>query len=727
MLKKAGKLRRTASSIIVALFCLSLSVFAFTVQPARAEPETIYIRADGSISPTTANITTSDNVTYTFTRNNYEPIVVERNDITIDGTGYAVQGAGASLSIGMNLTGISNVTIKNVEIEAFYYGVYLYSSSNCTVSGNNITANKFIGGVYLDHSSGNTVSGNNITDNGYDGVYLYYSSNCTVSGNNITDNWKYGLYLEFSSNSTVSKNTFTNNGLYVWESFHNVVVDNSVNGKPLVYLEGVSGYAVTDAGQVVLVDCDSIVVNNLNLSHATVELWQTNSTRITNNNITNNYWDGVYLWYSSNCTVSGNNITNNAECGVDLEYSTNCTVSENNVTKCTYGILVESSFDTVSGNNITDNYFAGVGLYSSSNCTVSENTFTNDGLYVEDSFKNIVKDNSVNGKPLVYLEGVSGYAVIDAGQVVLVDCDSIVVNNLNLSYASFGVELRKTNNTRITNNNITDNSEKGVDLEYSSNCTVSGNNVANRGYGVVLCASSNCTVSGNNITTSIWAGVEVDYSSNSTVSGNNIADNGYGILLESSFDNRFFHNNFNGNTQQVVSYSSTNVWDDGYPSGGNFWSDYLTKYPNATEIDHTGIGNTTYVIDANNTDHYPLMNPYQPPILYSVTFTESGLPSGTSWNVTFNGTTSSSSSSTITFTGVNNGTYSYTVGSAAGYTASPSTGSVTVNGADVNQQITFTIIPEFTSPLILPLFAITTLLAAFAFKKKRSEKGVTSG
>jgi len=74
---------------------------------------------------------------------------------------------------------------------------------------------------------------------------------------------------------------------------------------------------------------------------------------------------------------------------------------------------------------------------------------------------------------------------------------------------------------------------------------------------------------------------------------------------------------------------------------------------------------------------------------YTVTFKETGLPSGTSWSVTFNGTTESSSTNTITFS-VTNGAYSYTIGSVSGYTASPSSGSITVNGANVNQAITFT-------------------------------------
>jgi hypothetical protein len=42
---------------------------------------------------------------------------------------------------------------------------------------------------------------------------------------------------------------------------------------------------------------------------------------------------------------------------------------------------------------------------------------------------------------------------------------------------------------------------------------------------------------------------------------------------------------------------------------GNYWSDYLTKYPSATQVDSSGIWNTSYEIDANNTDYYPLMVP----------------------------------------------------------------------------------------------------------------------
>jgi len=62
-------------------------------------------------------------------------------------------------------------------------------------------------------------------------------------------------------------------------------------------------------------------------------------------------------------------------------------------------------------------------------------------------------------------------------------------------------------------------------------------------------------------------------------------------------------NSLIGNTHQVHSTTSTNVWDCGYPTGGNYWSDYT-----GTDGNGDGIGDTPYMIDFKNQDRYPLMN-----------------------------------------------------------------------------------------------------------------------
>ncbi|MGA9839616.1 MAG: YncE family protein [Thermoplasmata archaeon] len=72
---------------------------------------------------------------------------------------------------------------------------------------------------------------------------------------------------------------------------------------------------------------------------------------------------------------------------------------------------------------------------------------------------------------------------------------------------------------------------------------------------------------------------------------------------------------------------------------------------------------------------------------YTVTFSESGLPTGTSWSVTLNGTTHSSTGP-VTFT-VPNGTYAYSIGPVAGYTANRTSGSLGVDGAPVSEGVAF--------------------------------------
>jgi parallel beta-helix repeat protein len=151
-------------------------------------PRTIYINPDGSITPSTANITTSDKVTYTFTSNNYLPIVVQKSGITIDGGGYTVQGTGAMGSIGMNLSGITTVTVKNVKIKAFFVGVVLIHSSSCSFSGNNITANNY--GIELDYSSGNKFYHNNFIDNAVQ-VYIYSSGYANMWDNGYPSGGNY--------------------------------------------------------------------------------------------------------------------------------------------------------------------------------------------------------------------------------------------------------------------------------------------------------------------------------------------------------------------------------------------------------------------------------------------------------------------------------------------------------------------------------------------------------
>ena len=95
-------------------------------------------------------------------------------------------------------------------------------------------------------------------------------------------------------------------------------------------------------------------------------------------------------------------------------------------------------------------------------------------------------------------------------------------------------------------------------------------------------------------------------------------------------------------------------------------------------------------VNGNNFNQAVAFTPVRTTISkYTIAFSETGLPSGTTWSLTLNGTIETSASNTITFT-VPNGTYSYTVGSVSGYSLSPSPGSLTVTGSNISASITFT-------------------------------------
>jgi len=445
---------------------------------------TVYIRADGSVDPPTAPISTLDNVTYTFTDNIDDSIVAERDNIVVDGVGYIVQGTKASGSKGIDLSYRNNVTIKNTQIKNFTYGIYLYETLDNSISENNITDSTE--GIKLYYSSNNTITGNIVMNNS-DAVVLYSSSNNSLISNNITTNSFDGTILEsFCDNNSMVENSLTSNRRGIWIgsncSYNSIALnDITENNYEGVCIKSFSSY------------------NN-----------------IMENNIARNSYEGIKLWESChNNSITGNNITANNWQGI---------------------LLSTSNHNNVTGNNIRENGYEGVCLDSSPNNTISRNT---------------------------------------------------VVDNYG------GIWFASSRYNIVSNNNVSSNDYVGIRLDYSeaSFNEISGNDFSNSDYGVFLASSANNTIVDNAIT-----------------------NNNHGIYVSGSSSNAFFYNNIVNNSQQVVSYDSTNLWDNGYPSGGNYWNDYagvdFCSGPYQNETGSDGMGDTAYVIDANNQDNYPLMNPW---------------------------------------------------------------------------------------------------------------------
>jgi hypothetical protein len=232
-----AKLQRAVSAVLLSILLVGLLTLASRIQAVKAS-ETVHIRPDGGIYPSTANITTIDAVFYVFTDNNVGSLAVYRDNIVIDGAGYTLQGAGAPGSIGIDLTGRTNVTVRNTRISSFTCGILLnFWATNNHISGNNITANVDQGIYITAWSEYNRVSGNMIRSSDCGILVNSYCDYNVFSGNHIADN---GIGIEFNpsqQNSVVANNLTTNDcGVMLNCSgsnrfYHNNFVDNSQHVK----------------------------------------------------------------------------------------------------------------------------------------------------------------------------------------------------------------------------------------------------------------------------------------------------------------------------------------------------------------------------------------------------------------------------------------------------------------------------------------------------------------
>jgi parallel beta-helix repeat protein len=262
--------------------------------PNPPAPASAYINTDGSISPSTAPIHSTDNNTYTLTGNitaDADGIVIERDNIVLDGAGYTVTGSGNGN--GTMLTNGSNVTVRNMTIENFDYGICLTSSSNNTLFSNNVMANEY-DGIDLYSSSGNTLSGNKVTNSIIEpysgdtfgetsGIGLYSSSNNILSWNNVTANTGYGIGLNYSLNNSLSDNNLNHNGhgVFLYYSSNNSISENNITALILnMTIEGSAGPAYLNdycGADYVNVTATTEKVDNCILSY-TFMCWDNNGT-----------------------------------------------------------------------------------------------------------------------------------------------------------------------------------------------------------------------------------------------------------------------------------------------------------------------------------------------------------------------------------------------------------------------------------------------------------------
>jgi parallel beta-helix repeat protein len=562
----------------------------------------------------------------------------------------------------ISVTSTGHAEIEFCKINYGTVGIYLDSSSNNNIANNKIWLNKDCG-IYLSNSDMNTISQNDVSDN-FQSIYLlsshqntinhnivsnnglsYNTPNGTISGKD-TNNWgiylsssdnndilaneasknsKYGFGLQGSANNALHDNIADKNrdgGIYLGQSPHNSIMRNTIS-------EGIYGIRLASSTQNTL-SANVMTKTGIAIGGDLLNHWNTHHIDPLNT------VNGKSVFYIKN-QIGGLVPSNAGE--VILANSRNIRIMNQDISESTIGILMGfSSGNHIQNNIISYNNLQGIHMFKCNDNDIGGNTVTYnyDGIYLNYCRSNYIVENeaSWNIKKGIFLHNSNGnYIIKNTASYNVVDTNTgygIFIYNSNRNHIAqndifhngYGIGVKYSMNTMVVNNWISTDRDRehqwggGVHLFQCTGTTVYSNHITKSGEGVFIQNSLNTWVSENNISINKGEGIRHWVSDGVIITYNDLWDNGIGIrMFEFSRNVLVHHNNIIGNQIQALDYYS-NSWDDGYPSGGNYWSDYfgmdIHSGPGQNMPGSDGIGDTPYVIDGDSQDNYPLMARVQP-------------------------------------------------------------------------------------------------------------------
>ena len=237
--------------------------------------------------------------------------------------------------------------------------------------------------------------------------------------------------------------------------------------------------------------------------------------------------DGIHLIQCHNITIARNRVENNNQWGIVLGLSNNNTISEN----------------VINDNEIDGIYF----FQTCYNNTISKNTI-------------------INNKA----EGID---------ISVSSNENMILGNI-VKNSEIGIEIWRSNNTYISENNADSNNWVGILIMSSDSNNITKNKVKNNEIGINLWESKNNTVSEN------------------IIYGNSV----FGCFIGEAncTNNLIYRNCFKKNQYNADDSGLNNKWDNG--TIGNYWDDYEGE-----DANDDGIGDTPYYIQVGSRDNFPLM------------------------------------------------------------------------------------------------------------------------
>lgn len=436
-----------------------------------------------------------------------------------------------------------------------------------------------------------------IIDGGGEATVIYVvANNSEISGFTV-QNGLHGFYVD-SCHAKIHSNIVKKNsyGIFLSNSRFNEVYRNNFTEDimPIVMQNSSSNFIA-----------ENFIYYNFGQA---ISVYNSNNNSIMNNRIEKNPAFGIYFERSMNNTIGGNEVANVCQ-GIHLNVSKHNLVLAN-IIKNTgpYAIFLSSSErNRVCKNFLSDNEIALELSHSCSNIIEENNiTLSKLGLLLTCSSSNILRKNNVANSWAFGNFGIYGYKlehfINDVDDTNTVDGKPIyfLINKHNVKFSENAgyVAIVNSSNVIVENLNL-QNNYQALTIAYTVNITLSNLQIENNFQGFYMIQSS-----GN------------------VIKGCTFKGNYYNFYFNNSSFNYIFHNNFFGN-RILDSAHSHNIWDNGYPYGGNYWSElqphdnFMGAYQNITGFD--GVCDTPKILYGQNVDRYPLIAPVK---IFTTVFAE---------------------------------------------------------------------------------------------------------
>ena len=568
----------------------------------------------------------------------------------------AIHSDGSNEKVDIFLGWLQDGLVDNATLTENKYALSLLITSNVTIVNSTMAGYEY--GMHIDRGDNTTLVNNTMAPTTRRAIRLTQSENLTMSGNTFTSD---GIWIQEYGD------------VPSFYDSHTITTDNLVNGKPLYYHKNCDGLDIDGIpiGQLILVNCTNVRVANVDITdtvygiqmfyadgasitdssisareHA-VEVMFSPDVTLSNVDIHDTGW-GLYVGTSDGFSVSNSTFTSTSEGGVSLGGSSNGTIEGNEFISSGVGLgLSLEQHDTLT---IQDNTVNGEPLLYHRNCNGLDIDSTPVGQLIvvnctDVRVANVDASDTTLGIVMSHVSGaVISDNVVDRGTrggISVTSSDDIMLNgNTITACGANGLYVSGVNDAVITGNQVTGSQYDGIRAGTMDNVTIAGNDFSNNGWnGASVKYATNVTITGNvlsnnnmsgaHVYSSEWAtitgnealsnlehGLYLRHTDNSTVAANSVSSNGQdGIRLSSATGILVHHNNIDNAPTQAFD-DGANTWDDGYASGGNYWSDYA-GVDDCSGPDQDictggdGIGDTNYTIDADSVDNYPLMAPYE--------------------------------------------------------------------------------------------------------------------